>query len=117
MREFRVVTGPPGAGKSTYVDAHMAPGDVVIDYERLARALGSPVTERGPSGEWEHPEHMRWIVWATWRAAREEARRMRGYTVWLIQCYPSRTDLFTYQYSGATVINVDPGTHQPEVTP
>jgi len=34
-----VVTGPPGAGKSTYVESHRMYGDVVWDHDRVAAAL------------------------------------------------------------------------------
>jgi len=36
----RLVCGPPASGKSTYVKEHKAPGDVVIDYDAIARELG-----------------------------------------------------------------------------
>lgn len=42
-----IITGPPGAGKSTYASEHARPGDVVIDLDRLASALTS-------SGEFTH---------------------------------------------------------------
>ena len=36
-----VVTGPPCGGKSSYVREHMRPGDVRVDFDLLAQALGS----------------------------------------------------------------------------
>jgi len=39
-----LVTGPPCSGKTTYVAEHKQPGDVVVDYDALAVALGSDVT-------------------------------------------------------------------------
>lgn len=44
-----VVAGPPCSGKTTYVQAHATPGDLVVDYDQLAAALGSPDTH-------DHPE-------------------------------------------------------------
>lgn len=35
-----LVMGPPAAGKTTYVRQHAEPGDVVIDYDAIAQALG-----------------------------------------------------------------------------
>lgn len=37
-----LVTGPPCSGKSTYVRDHMRPGDLVVDYDAIAQAIGSP---------------------------------------------------------------------------
>lgn len=44
-----VVSGPPCAGKSTYVTTHATPGDLVVDYDQLAEALGSPDTHDHPA--------------------------------------------------------------------
>ena len=38
---IRVVVGPPCAGKSTFVDDNRQSGDVVVDYDKIAVALGS----------------------------------------------------------------------------
>ena len=34
------MVGPPGAGKTTFVDEHRQPADMVIDYDRIADAVG-----------------------------------------------------------------------------
>lgn len=36
-----LVFGPPGAGKSTWVQDNRRPGDVVVDYDLIADALGA----------------------------------------------------------------------------
>lgn len=36
-----VVTGPPCSGKTTYVAMHGLPGDIIIDFDDLAVALGA----------------------------------------------------------------------------
>ena len=41
---LHVVVGPPCAGKSTYVWSGRASGDLAIDFDRLASALGAPVS-------------------------------------------------------------------------
>ena len=35
-----LVVGPPGGGKSTYVEEHKSHGDLVVDYDQIAEALG-----------------------------------------------------------------------------
>jgi len=47
-----VLCGPPCAGKTTLVHRLTHPGDWVLDYDDLARALGSPA-------RWIHPEPYR----------------------------------------------------------
>ncbi|MFD5468883.1 hypothetical protein [Streptomyces sp. NPDC127105] len=42
-RAVTVVYGPPCAGKNTYVREHARTGDLVLDVDALALALGSPV--------------------------------------------------------------------------
>lgn len=43
---LNVVTGPPCAGKSTYVEEHRNPGSVVVDFDKLAVALGAESDHR-----------------------------------------------------------------------
>ena len=43
-----VVVGPPCAGKSTYIRRMARSGDVLIDYDALARALGSDRAHEAP---------------------------------------------------------------------
>lgn len=38
---IHVITGAPCSGKSTYVQEHAEPGDVVVDFDALASALGA----------------------------------------------------------------------------
>lgn len=37
-----LVIGPPCAGKTSYVSEHAQPGDLIVDTDALAQALGSP---------------------------------------------------------------------------
>lgn len=49
-RRVVLVVGPPGAGKSTWVHAHTRPGDMVVDFDEIARDLGSRHAHRHDSG-------------------------------------------------------------------
>ncbi|WP_052684692.1 hypothetical protein [Lentzea aerocolonigenes] len=82
MRDVVIVTGPPCAGKSTFVAARAAPGDLVLDFDRLAVELGSP-------HPYDHPPAIR-------TAARTEIERRLSAAesgrVWVIRSAPHLND-------------------------
>jgi hypothetical protein len=81
-RQVTLVTGPPCAGKSTYVRAHAQPGDLVLDLDEIARQLGS-------TRHWMHDD-------AVMRRAEQEMRRRitalaggGAVRAWVIRCVPA----------------------------
>lgn len=100
-----VVIGPPAAGKSTWVLQHAKPGDIVIDYDRLAVALSG---EGGHSHD--HPPHLVAVTKAARTAAIDTAMRYKGSTdVYLIHSSPGAQRLNDYRAMGAEIVTVDPG--------
>lgn len=91
-----VITGPPCAGKSTYATQHAKPGDVVIDFDRIAQALGSAVTHG-------HDQH----IWKVTIEARETAITTavrchhRGARVWIVDSKPPPSRRSWYATAGA----------------
>ena len=79
-----LVVGAPCSGKTTYVREHMEPGDIVLDYDTLAVALGSPV-EHG-----HHKNYIPFVMDAT--QAILNAARTKGGRVWWIKCWPTAQD-------------------------
>jgi hypothetical protein len=83
-----VVTGPPCAGKSSHIRARAAAGDVVIDLDGIAVALGSPDTH-------DHPPAVLAVARAARNAAIGEALRLAaraagdGAAVWIVDAAPS----------------------------
>lgn len=96
-----VVTGPPCAGKTTHVHANAKPGDIVIDYDTLAVALGSPDSH-------DHPG----AVAYTAKAARQAAIRAaigchrKGARVWVIDTDPTPHRLHQYRKAGAKIVTL-----------
>ncbi|KIH72987.1 AAA family ATPase [Corynebacterium glutamicum] len=100
-----VVTGPPAAGKSTYVRDRRQSGDVTIDYDTIANELSG--LEPANHG---HTQHIKQITKKARQAAIDAAISMDGdHTVWIIHSSPSPTLLQYYKSIGAVIDEVDPG--------
>lgn len=101
---INLLCGPPCAGKTTLAHQQSRPGDAVLDFDDIARALGSP-------DPWQHPEpyrtmadqefqaQLRWLTTAT-----------RDGTGWVIRSAPRPNHRAQLAHSlNATVYLVDPG--------
>jgi AAA domain-containing protein len=102
-----VVTGPPAAGKSTWVRAHARPGDVVVDYDLIAGAL----TVAGTDGtSYDHRGPVRACAFRA-RAAviREALCHLDKIDVYIIHAMPSADALARYAEHDAHMVTVDPG--------
>lgn len=100
-----VVTGPPAAGKSTWVRARASAADVVIDFDLLAQALAGPGADTH-----DHADAVRRIAHRARYAAIDEAvRHMADTDIYLIHSMPSAKHLARYRRLGARVVTVDPG--------
>jgi hypothetical protein len=96
-----VVTGPPCAGKTTYVRQHALPGDTVIDFDALAQALGSPVGHG-------HEPPIAETAGAAWSAAIREAIRQHraGAVAWVIDSRPTAHRREQYAAAGVRTVNL-----------
>ena len=100
-----VVTGPPAAGKSSWIEARARPTDVVIDLDRLTAALSGP---GAPS--WSQDGTALKVAHRARYAAIDEALKHVDTTdVYLIHTMPSAKWLARYRRHGAKVVAVDPG--------
>jgi hypothetical protein len=100
-----VVIGPPAGGKSTWVRERAKPGDIVIDFDRLACSLTAPGAD-----EHNHKGAVLKVSFAAWRAAVDAALKMSDqHTVYLIHSLPAEDVLSKYAGYGAKVVTVDPG--------
>jgi hypothetical protein len=100
-----VISGPPAAGKSSYIRAHARPTDIVIDLDLIATALAGP-----GAPQWSHDPILLKVAHRARFAAIDEALKHRDQVdVYLIHTMPSRKALARYQRHDATLVTVDPG--------
>jgi hypothetical protein len=81
-----LVSGPPCSGKSTHVQEHKQPGDLVIDYDAIALALGSGHSH-------DHPAELTPFVHCMVDALLARLARQVRQRAWLIRCEPTAWDL------------------------
>lgn len=98
-----VVTGPPAAGKTTYVAEHAKPGDIRIDLDHIANTLAGE-----GQGNHEHAAHILTVAKAARQAAIDSAIK-QDCDVWLIHTKPTAKQLDNYRSLGATIHTIDPG--------
>lgn len=96
-----VVSGPPCSGKTTFVSRNRAEGDVVIDMDAIAQALGFGQAH-GASGS-----YLRVALAARAGAIAEVLRKRCG--AWIIHTQPSPEDVARYESCGAVLHVLDPG--------
>ncbi|GAA4626640.1 hypothetical protein GCM10023196_035690 [Actinoallomurus vinaceus] len=100
-----VVTGPPCSGKTSWVDLHAGPADVVIDLDRIAHAMTSPT-----AGDHDHaPTVYRVAQRARWAAITEALRHVDAADVYVIHTQPSAQARQKYEAHSARIITLDPG--------
>ncbi|WP_416983541.1 AAA family ATPase [Streptomyces sp. T028] len=100
-----VVTGPPASGKSSWIQSHAKPRDIVIDLDLITRALSGP----GAPTWNQDPVQLR-VAHRARYAAMDEAFQVRDQVdVYLIHTMPSAKALARYRRLDARIIAVDPG--------
>lgn len=100
-----VITGPPAAGKTTWVREHAKPGDITIDYDALVDAL----TPRGPE-PYDAPMHVVDVAQTARNAAIHVAlNKLWHCDVYLIDSRPRPEAYERYERLGAQFVLIDPG--------
>lgn len=99
-----VVVGNVCSGKSTYVREHADPGDVVVDLDVIAQALGSPVAHG-------HEDNLRYVAVKARNAAVKQAAAVSNrVNVWIIDsCVPQwRRELYERHNARWVTLDVPP---------
>lgn len=98
---LHIITGPPCAGKSTYVREHAQDGDIRIDFDAIARALGSPTAHihSGQIAECAFKARDAAIRYCCANADALEA--------WIIHSSPRGWQLDEYEKAGAEFVRMD----------
>jgi HK97 family phage prohead protease len=95
---IHIVSGPPCSGKSTYVMEHKQPGDVVIDYDIIAEAVGDT---RWATSNVDLVKAMRRsaIDWCLPHA--------NSINAWIIDTAPTSASLARYAEASADMVALD----------
>lgn len=100
-----VVTGPPAAGKSSWIKAHAKADDIVIDLDLMALAMAGPGAD--------HHAHadvlMRVVHRARFAALNEAYQHLDTTDVYVIHTQPSAKARAKYKRLDARIVTVDPG--------
>lgn len=99
---IHIITGPPCAGKSTYVQEHANAGDLRVDYDLIALALGA---EKSHAAE----GLVKQAAFDAREGAIMAALKDSDAESWIIHTSPSEEHMKMYEEAGADVIMLDPG--------
>ena len=97
---LHVILGPPCSGKSTYVKEHAANGDVRVDYDVIAQALGS-------SKPHACEEPVRSAAYKARAGAVDYLLENPDVEGWVIHSEPTAWQMERYQNAGADIIVLD----------
>ena len=98
------VIGPPGAGKTTWVAQHRSPGDLVLDLDALAVALGSQTKDHHQRDHMpQHKSLARWI-WRPLSVKMEQMAKGANVGVWIIHSDPPPPVLSRYGKKGTVKV-------------
>ena len=98
---IHVICGPPCAGKSTYIRERASPGEIVIDFDRIAEAIGASTSHQAHGKVWEAAQAA--------RSALIDFTLESADTAWIIDSLPSDNSRKRYETAGAEFTVLDPG--------
>ena len=100
-----VVTGPPAAGKSTWIKAHARATDIVLDFDRIAQSISGP----GAQAQYHSPVAEAVAQRMRFAALSEAKLHLDETDVYLIHTQPKGKALAEYRRLSARIVEIDPG--------
>jgi len=107
MGTITIISGPPCAGKSTYINTHARHGDIRIDFDALTQTLGGNKTRTD-----QVSYMLREVTFAASTAAINRALQLAGNcagNVFIIDTNPTPASRLLYQQHAAQFVTLDPG--------
>lgn len=99
---IHIITGPPCAGKSTYIKENAKSGDLRVDYDLIALALGSANSHAAQG-------LIKQAAFDAREGAIRSALKDPAAESWIIHTTPSEKHMKLYEEAGAEIIQLDPG--------
>lgn len=99
---IHIVIGPPCSGKSTYIETNANAGDLIVDFDKIAKALGA-VESHNADGI------IKEAAFSARYGAIDIALRNPKDDSWIIHTNPSQEEMDRYKDANADIIRLDPG--------
>ena len=99
---IHVITGPPCSGKSTYVEEHAMPGELQIDFDKIAKTFGAAQDHQAKGLAREAAIKAR-------KCAVEIAIKNPAAESWIISTEISAGQRKAYEEAGAEIVVLNPG--------
>lgn len=92
MREnvITLVCGPPGSGKTTYVNERRKPGDIVWDFDVIMSAITGMDIHQTPRAAVRFAKQMRDGFY-------REAMNSSGHRIWIIEACPTAAERLRFE--------------------
>lgn len=100
MASIKIILGAPCSGKSSHVAANAKAGDVRIDYDKIAKAIGSDIDHNATGSVRDIALSMRWTaIYKIMDGIDADA--------WIIHTAPDESLISKYTEAGAQFIMLD----------